>query len=127
MFKPLQKYFYKRRYIKLLIQQIWENEIEIMHQATGVVDVEAECQKLKAKAVLMQDDWAKIETSHKREDREKAKEMAQEIENLRKLIGKHEQSVITLQKNIDSKKTSNTYLLGKIEFVKTNFSWLNSK
>lgn len=121
MLKQLQRFLFKRKYIKVLWQQIWENEIEIAHQAKGIADVEAEKIRHQKRADVMQQDFDELNASHKREDREQAKVLAKDLTDQKQLVGKHEMSAATLRKNIESKKTSNEYLLGKIKFVKANF------
>lgn len=121
MIKAIQKFLFKRKYIKTLQQQIWENDIEIAHQTNGIADLKAEETKRHAEAEQLQADFDTYNASHKKVDRDKAKELAKELTTKKQVIGKYEMSTATLHKNIESKQTNNEYLKGKIKFVKERF------
>lgn len=121
MIKAIRKFLFKRQYLRALQQQIWDNNIEIGHQNKGVLDLQDEQIKREAERDTLQAEFDELSKSHQRADRDKAKEVAQELTTKKQVIGKYEQSADQLRKNIESKLANNEYLQGKIKFVKANF------
>lgn len=121
MLRFIQRYFFKRSFIRALYRELWVNEIEIAHQTKGIDDLAAEQVKREAEREELQAQFDELSKSHQRADRDKAKEIAKQLTDKKQVIGKYEMSANQLRKNIDSKSANNEYLQGKIKFVKEKF------
>jgi len=118
MFELLQKKRVKRQLIKQLYAELWTSEIDSAHQAKGVADVQVVLDERTAKVVELTKQLEELQASHTKADRDKAKDVSEELKGAEKAQALAHQTITTMQKNIDSKAAHQTYLKGRIEFIK---------
>lgn len=115
------KILFKRKFIKILKEEIWKEEINLDFAGSAIPTIEKLNVERSEKILELEGDVEKLKDSTTKEDRDRSKEIKALIQFNRDMITANEKMMSDTKEAIDEKKTKIDTLTRKIQFIKENF------
>lgn len=117
--KFIKRFLFKRWLARLIEKQAWESELNADYDESLIPDLEKLVQLKKSELEKAEAELSSGNLDgHKREDREKIKEISERVKRLKREIELAENTIAEVKKAVASKRQEGARLKHKANFIK---------